>query len=64
MAFVAAPISRNELHPMVKSLIRGIAKWPTADIAELLLALKDILDTRAEHARETKQRSKSKRVGR
>jgi hypothetical protein len=49
---------------MVKSLIRGIAKWPTADIAELLLALKDILDQRAEHARETKQRSKSKRVGR
>jgi hypothetical protein len=49
---------------MVKSLIRGIAKWPTADIAELLLALKDILDSRAEHARETKQRSQSKRVDR
>jgi hypothetical protein len=51
---------------MVKSLIRGIAKWPTADIAELLLALKDILDARAEHhaEREADKRSKSKRVGR
>jgi len=49
---------------MVQSLIRGLCKWPTADLAELLLALKDILDQRAEHARETKQRSKSKRVGR
>ena len=41
---------------MVKSLIRGIAKWPSADIAELLIALKEILDTRAEHARETANR--------
>jgi len=47
---------------MVKSLIRGIAKWPTADIAELLLALKEILDARAEHQRERDKRSKGKRV--
>ncbi len=55
---------------MVKSLIRGIAKWPTADIAELLLALKDILDARAEHhgegggvEAELTKRKQSRRVG-
>lgn len=47
---------------MVESLIRGLGKWPTADLAEVLIAIKDILDARAEHARETKERSKSKRV--
>jgi len=49
---------------MVQSLIRGLGKWPTSDLAELLLAIKAILDARAEHARETKERSKSKRVDR
>jgi len=56
---------------MVKSLIRGIAKWPTADIAELLLALKDILDARAEHhdkgggvEAELAKRKQSRRVDR
>ncbi len=49
---------------MVKSLIRGLAKWPTSDLAELLLAIKSILDARAEHhaEREASKRSKSKRV--
>ena len=42
---------------MVKSLIRGLSKWPTADLAELLLAIKGILDKRAEHARETAHRA-------
>jgi hypothetical protein len=50
---------------MVKSLIRGISKWPTADIAELLLALKGILDARAEHhaTRQANERSKGKGMG-
>ena len=39
---------------MVKSFIRGLAKWPSGDLAELLLAIKEILDARAEHAAETK----------
>ena len=47
---------------MVKSFIAGLARWPSADLAELLLAIKGILDARAEHAAETKRR-KSKRVG-
>jgi hypothetical protein len=34
---------------MVKSFIRGLAKWPSADLAELLVAIKRILDTRAAH---------------
>jgi hypothetical protein len=47
---------------MVKSFIRGLSKWPSGDLAELLLAIKEILDARAEHQAEAK-RSKSKRVG-
>jgi hypothetical protein len=43
---------------MVKSFIRGLCKWPSADLAELLLAIKAILDSRAEHA------SKGKKVSR
>lgn len=43
---------------MVKSFIRGLAKWPTADLAELLLAIKAILDTRAEHHAEGKRSKK------
>jgi hypothetical protein len=44
---------------MVQSLIRGLAKWPTVDLAQLLLAIKEILDSRAEHQQE---RGKGKRV--
>ena len=47
---------------MVESFIRGLSRWPSCDLAELLLAIKGILDARAEHQAETK-RSKSKRVG-
>jgi hypothetical protein len=45
---------------MVKSFIRGLAKWPSGDLAELLLAIKEILDTRAEHQAEA-NRSKVQR---
>ena len=34
---------------MVQSFIRGLSRWPTADLAQLLLAIKGILDARAEH---------------
>ena len=42
---------------MVKSLLLGIAKWPTSDLAELLLAIKGILDARAEHHADAKARA-------
>lgn len=45
---------------MVQSLIRGLGKWPTSDLAELLLAIKAILDARAEQ--HTESRKQSKRV--
>ena len=45
---------------MVKSFIRGLAKWPSADLAELLLAIKGILDARADHAAEIKKRPAKK----
>jgi hypothetical protein len=46
---------------MVQSLIRGLAKWPTVDLAELLIAIKTILDKRAKDAeRATKKRPKHK----
>ena len=55
---------------MVKSFIRGLSKWPSGDLAELLLGIKEILDYRAEHhakgggvEAEVAKRSKSKRVG-
>lgn len=34
---------------MVQSFIRGLTRWPTADLAELLVAIKGILDKRAAH---------------
>jgi hypothetical protein len=46
---------------MVKSFIRGLAKWPTVDLAELLLAIKTILDERAADAtKAVKKRPKHK----
>ena len=47
---------------MVKSFIRGLSRWPSTDLAEIVLAIQRILHERAEHQAETK-RSKSKRVG-
>jgi hypothetical protein len=46
---------------MVKSFIRGLAKWPSGDLAELLLAIKEILDARAEHHQAEAKRSKAPR---
>ena len=46
---------------MVKSLIRGLSKWPTVDLAELLIAIKDILQERADEAkRAAKKRPRHK----
>ena len=46
---------------MVKSLIRGLAKWPTVDLAELLIAIKGILQERADEAkRAAKKRPRHK----
>ena len=39
---------------MVKSFIRGLSKWPSADLAELLLAIQRILHDRAEHNKASK----------
>ena len=47
---------------MVKSFIAGLSRWPSTDLAEIVLAIQRILHERAEHAAEGK-RSKSKRVG-
>jgi hypothetical protein len=41
--------SAGENATMVQSFIRGLSRWPTADLATLLLAIKGILDARAEH---------------
>ncbi len=56
---------------MVQSFIRGLSKWPTADLAELLLSIKGILDARAEHhdkgggvEAELAKRKQSRRVDR
>ncbi len=54
---------------MVQSFIRGLSKWPTADLAELLLSIKSILDARAEHhdkggGVEAAKRKQSRRVDR
>ena len=46
---------------MVQSLILGLAKWPTVDLAELLLAIRAILDERAAEAtKAAKKRPKHK----
>ena len=47
---------------MVKSFIAGLARWPSTDLAEIVLAIQRILHDRAEHQAETK-RSQTKRVG-
>jgi hypothetical protein len=53
-----------------KTLATAIKRWPTADLAELLLLVKGQLDKRAVHhaegggvEAEVAKRSKSKRVG-
>jgi hypothetical protein len=46
---------------MVKSFIRGLSRWPSTDLAEIVIAIQRILHERAEHAAKTK-RSKGKPV--
>ena len=46
---------------MVKSFIRGLSRWPSTDLAEIVIAIQRILHERVEHAVETK-RSKGKPV--
>jgi len=36
---------------MVQSFIAGLSKWPSADLAELLLAIQRILHARAERGK-------------
>ena len=43
---------------MVKSFIAGLSRWPSCDLAELLLAIKGILDSRAEHQAQGKKVSR------
>jgi hypothetical protein len=46
---------------MVQSFIRGLAKWPTVDLAELIHAIQVILAKRAKEAeRATKKRPRHK----
>jgi hypothetical protein len=40
-----------KLFSWLKDFIRGLSRWPSCDLAELLLAIKGILDARAEHAK-------------
>jgi hypothetical protein len=35
---------------MVKSFIRGLSRWPSTDLAEIVIAIQRILRERAEHA--------------
>ena len=43
---------------MVKSFIAGLSRWPSTDLAEIVLAIQRILHDRAEH------QSKGKKVSR
>lgn len=45
---------------MVKSFIAGLSRWPSADLAEIVLAIQRILHERAEHAAETAKRPRKK----
>ena len=41
---------------MVKSFIAGLSRWPSCDLAEIVLAIQRILHERAEHQAETKRK--------
>ena len=43
---------------MVKSFIRGLSRWPSCDLAEIVIAIQRILRERAEHAAEGKRAKK------
>jgi len=39
---------------MVKSFIRGLSRWPSTDLAEIVIAIQRILHDRAEHNKASK----------
>jgi hypothetical protein len=43
---------------MVKSFIAGLSRWPSADLAEILLGIQRILHERAEHQAQSKKVSR------
>jgi hypothetical protein len=40
---------------MVESFIRGLSRWPSTDLAEIVLAIQRILHERAEHQAQGKK---------
>ena len=46
---------KSETDPMVKSFIRGLSRWPSTDLAEIVIAIQRILHERAEHQAEAKR---------
>jgi hypothetical protein len=45
---------------MVKSFIRGLSRWPSTDLAEIVIAIQGILHQRAEHAKSDKPKASRK----
>jgi hypothetical protein len=45
---------------MVTSFIRGLAKWPSADLAEIVIAIQHILHQRAERSKEVSPKASRK----
>ena len=45
---------------MVKSFIRGLSRWPSTDLAEIVIAIQGILHQRAEHAKGDKPKTARK----
>jgi hypothetical protein len=40
---------------MVESFIRGLSRWPSTDLAEIVIAIQRILRERAEHQAQGKK---------
>ena len=47
---------------MVKSFIRGLSRWPSTDLAEIVIAIQRILHERAEHQAEAKRPKVSRKT--
>jgi hypothetical protein len=45
---------------MVKSFIRGLSRWPSTDLAEIVIAIQRILHERAEHSKDVKPKAARK----
>jgi hypothetical protein len=43
---------------MVKSFIAGLSRWPSCDLAEIVIAIQRILHERAEHQAQGKKVSR------